>query len=199
MPQGCYLASFVQDCYHNEIKSVRVLLIISAYFCWVKIPLCQLHDSYIWSPNTRNMRFPKTSALMINPDIINTQYSPSCMNMNDVILQYTKHQKETQNLTKSLRVITHLSTLLSARKISTHNANPLTTVEPVPSIITTTNLQLGCCMYNSHWPKSLQWENSQCDHACVAKPHLHQQQDILRQQQGDQEHIFGRLHGIADV
>ena len=77
------------------------------------------------------------------------------MNMNDVIIMQTKHQKETENLTKKLPIITHLSTLQSARKIPTHNANPWTTVQPVHAILTTTELQLGGCLYAFYWPKSL--------------------------------------------
>jgi hypothetical protein len=40
------------------------------------------------------------------------------MNMNDGIIKSTKHQKETQNLTKILQIITDLSTLQSTRKSS---------------------------------------------------------------------------------
>jgi len=65
----------------------------------------------------------KINISMINPNIVNSQYSPSCMNMNDVIMKSTKHQEETQNLTKKLQIITYLSTLQSARTIPTHNAN----------------------------------------------------------------------------
>jgi len=66
---------------------------------------------------------------------------------NDII---NKHQKETQNLTKKLQIISHPSTLQSARTIPTHNVNPWTTVQPVHSILTTTYLQLGSYLYISY-------------------------------------------------
>jgi len=149
------------------------------------MPHYQLHDSHTWSPIAATMPFPNINVSMINPNIVNSQHSPSCMNMNDVTMKYTNHQKETQNLTKKLRIITHPSTLQRARKIPTHNANPWTTVQPVHSILTTTNLQLGSCLYASYWPKSLQREDSQCDYARIAKPHPRQQQPFARNLQRD--------------
>jgi hypothetical protein len=70
------------------------------------------------------MPFPKINISTINPNIVNSPHSPSCMNMNDVMIKYTTYQKETQNLTKKLQIITYPSTLQSARTIPTHNANP---------------------------------------------------------------------------
>jgi hypothetical protein len=94
-------------------------------------------------------------------------------------------------ITKKLQIITHPSTLQSARKIPTHNANPLTTVQPVNSILTMTNLLQGGCFYISYWPKSLMREDSQCDRARVAKPHPQQQQLFPRNGQRDQQHGIG--------
>jgi len=124
MPQGCRFASYDENRYRKELKSVCVSLIIWATFCWVTIPNYQLHDSHTRSLIAATMPFPKTNVSTIDPNIVNSQHNPSCMNMNDVIIKYAKHQKETQNLTKELQIITHLSTLQSARKIPTHNANP---------------------------------------------------------------------------
>jgi hypothetical protein len=84
MPQGCGLASFDKNGYRNELKSVCVSLIIRANFCWVKIPNYQLHDSHTQSPIAATMPFPKINVSTINPNIMNSQHSPSCMNMNDV-------------------------------------------------------------------------------------------------------------------
>jgi len=128
-----------------------------------------------------------------------SQHSPSCMNMTDVIIKYTKHQKVTQNLSKKLQIITHWSTLQSARKITTHNTNHWTTIQPVHSILRTTNLQLGGCLYTSNQPWCLQQEDSLCEHAWVAKPHPHQQQHFAHDRQRDQQQGFGLLQGITAV
>jgi len=140
---------------------------------------------------------PKTSVSTINPNIINSQQSPSCMDMTDVIMKYTKHQKETQNLSKKLQTITFPSTLQSARNLPTHNANPWTAVHPVHSILTITNLQLGSCFSTSYRPKSWQWEDLQYDRACVAEWHPQQQQRSACIQQRDQQPGFWWLQAIT--
>ena len=192
-------ASFDENCYRNERKSIHIALIIGADFCWVKIPNYQLHDSHTRSSITATMPFSKINVSTINPNMVNSQHSPSCMNRNDVIIKYTKHPKETQNLNKKLQIFTHLSTLQSARRIPTHNANSWTTVQPVHSILTRTNLQLDGYLYASNGAKSVQREDSQCDRARVAKPHPHQQHGPARNRQRDQQHSFCWLQGIAAV
>jgi len=199
MPQGRWLAAFNKNCYGNKLKSVCILLIIQANFWWVNIPHYGLHDSDTRSTIAATMPSPKRHFSTINPNIVNSQHSPSGMNMNNVITTYTNHQKEIQNLTKKLQIFTHVCTLQSGRKIPAHNANHWTTVQPVHSIFKTTGLQLGSCLYASYWPKSLQLEDSQCNGARVAKPNPHHQRCCASYWQRDQEHGFGWLQGIAAV
>jgi len=97
-----------------------------------------------------------------------------------------KHQKEIQNLTKKLQIITHPSTLQSVRKIPTHNSKPWTTVQPVLSILTTTNLQLRSWLYITDWPKTVQRKDLQCVYARIAPPHPHRQQHFAQNPQRDQ-------------
>jgi hypothetical protein len=91
------------------------------------------------------MLFTKMLGSTLNPDFVNFHNSPSCRNMNDEIIKSTNHQKETQNVTKKLQIITHPSTLQSVRKIPTCNANPSTTVMAVHNIIQITHWQLRNC------------------------------------------------------
>jgi hypothetical protein len=124
LPLGCKLVFFGENYYRQELKSIQVSVTILVNLCWVKILKCELHDSYMQSPITATMPFSKTNITTINLNIVNSQYSPSCLNMNVVIIKYTKQQKETQSLSKKLQIITHLSTLQSGRVIPSHNANP---------------------------------------------------------------------------
>jgi len=110
-----------------------------------------------------------------------------------------KHLNETQNLSKKLQIVTHPSTVQSARKIRTCNTNPWTTIQPVHSILTLTNLQLRGSLYSSYWPKGPQQEDSQCDGAHIAMPHPHQQQRFAPIRQRDQDHGFRWLQGIPAV
>ena len=87
MPQGCRFASYDENRYRNELNSIRVSPIIRANFCWVKIPNYQLHDSHTRSPIAATMPFPIINVSTINPNIVNSEHSPSCMNMNDVIIE----------------------------------------------------------------------------------------------------------------
>jgi len=87
MPQGGGLASFDENHYRNDLKSVCVLLIVQENICWVKIPNQQLHDSHTRSPIAGTMPVPTLYFSMINSNIMNSQHSPSCMNMNDVIIK----------------------------------------------------------------------------------------------------------------
>jgi len=199
MPHSCWLTSFDKNGYCNELKSIHISPIVGGNFCWVKIQNYQSHDSHAQSPIAATIPFPKTNFSMINPNIMNSQLSTSCMNLNDVIIKYTKYQKETQNLTKKLQIITHRSTLQSARNVHTRNPNPETTDQRVHSILAMNNLQLGGCLYKSYWPKSLQLEDSQCNHAQIAMPHPQQQQCIVYNQQRDQVHSFGLVEGVAAV
>jgi hypothetical protein len=112
----------------QQVKSVPNSLTFRAIFCWVMIPNYQIHDSHTRSLIAVTITLPNINVSMINPNIVNSQYSCSCMNMNNVMIKYTKHQKETQNVNKKLQIITHPSTLQSARQIPTHNANHCTTV-----------------------------------------------------------------------
>ena len=159
MPQGCWLASFGKNHYRNELKSVRVSQIIWVNICWVKILNYRLHDCIILSPNAATMPFPKTNVSTINPNLKASQHSLSCMNMTDVIIKWTKHVEETQNLTKKLQISTHPSTHQCARNIPNDYANVCTTVLPVHSILTMSNLQLRSSLYGSYWPQSLRQED----------------------------------------
>jgi len=188
MAQICWLASFDENGYRNALKRVCISLIIVAYFHLAKISHYQLHDSHTWCPIAATMCFPTTCIWMINPNIVNSQHSPSCMNMTDIIIKSTKYQKETQNLSKKLQSITCPSTLHSARQIVTRHPNPCTTFQPVHSMLTMTNLQLCSRLYDSCWPKSKQWENLQCIRAHVAYPHPHQQQLFAPNQERHQAH-----------
>ena len=87
MQQGCWLGSVDENQYRNELKSISVSVIIRANFCRVKIPNYQLHDSDTRSPIAATVPFPKNSISTINPNILNSQHSPSCMNMTDVIIK----------------------------------------------------------------------------------------------------------------
>jgi len=145
------------------------------------------------------MHFPKSNDSMINPNIRNCQQSPLFVNMTDVIINLPKHQNETPNLPKNLQIITYLSTLQSARKINTTNANPWTTIQPAHSIFTMTKLQLCGSLYTLYRPKSLQQDNSQWDCACVAKVDVPQQQHLRRNWRRNQGPGIGRLQGIAAI
>jgi len=199
MLQGCWLASFDEDHYCNELKSYCISLIIQANFCWAKIPIYQLHDSHTQSPIAATMPFQITSLESIDPNIVNSQLSPSCMNMTDVIIQWTKHQKKTQNPSKKPQTISHPSTLHSARNIPTHNTKLWTTIQPVHTIHTTRNLQLGSPPYASYWPNILQREDSQCHCAPVGKRHPPLQHCFAHNWHRAQEPRFGQLQGTAAV
>jgi len=199
MPQLYWLDIFDENYYRNMLKSISVTLIIQGNFWCVKILSNQSHNCPTQNRIAATIPLPESSFSTINPNIVNSQHSQSCMNMTNVITKWTKHWKESQNLSKKLQIITNLSTLHSARKIPTHNANPLTIVKPEHSIPTTTILQQGGCLNGCYWPESLQWEDSQCDRARVAKPHCHQQQRFAWNWQIDHEHSLGWLQGIAAV
>jgi hypothetical protein len=85
------------------------------------IPNYASHSSHTWSPNAGTMAVTKINFSMVNTKIVNSQHSRSWMNMNDVIIKYTKHQIEPQNLTKKLQITTYPSTLQTAGRIPTHN------------------------------------------------------------------------------
>jgi len=127
------------------------------------------------------------------------QYNPSCMNMTDVIIVYLKRHKETQNLSKRPQIVIHPSTLQSAKKFPAHSANSWTAVQPVHSILTITNLQLGSCLYVFYWPKSPQREDSQGDCAHIAKSQPHQQHRFANDRERDEEHGFRWLSGNAGI
>jgi len=145
---------------------------------------------------TATMAFPETIVSKIDIKIVNSQHSPSCMNMIDVIIELTKHQTETQNLSKILQIITHPSTLQSSRKIATNNTNPWTTVQLAHSILTMTNLQPGGCLNASNWPMSPQHEDSRWNRAQVAKPHCERPQPVTRNRQTVKEQCLGQHQAI---
>jgi len=183
----------------QQTKTVCVSLIIGANYGWVKILNNRLHDSHTQSPIAATMPFSKTNVSTINPKIVNSQHSPSCMNRNDVTINQTTSHKVTQNVTNYLQIITHLCALTRVRKIPTKNANPWTTVQLLQSFLTTTNLQQFSLVYTCYSPMLLTREDSQCDRACVAVPHTHQQQCFACNPQRDQEYSFRSLQGIAAV
>jgi len=57
------------------------------YILLMKIPNNLLHDYHTRSPIAATMPLPKTYVSTIDPTIVNTQHSPSCMNMNDVMIK----------------------------------------------------------------------------------------------------------------
>jgi len=150
-----WLAAFDKIHYHNEVKSIHVLPILWPNLSQVKIPNQQLHFTYTRSPIAAAVPFPPTNVSTSNPNVMNSQHTPLCMNINDVIIQYTHQQTETQNLTKKLQIITHPFTLQSAAIIPTQNAYPGTTVWLVHSTFTMTHLQLGSYWCASYWLKSI--------------------------------------------
>jgi len=87
MPHGCRLASLDENHHLNEMKIACISLIIWADFCWVRMSKYQLHDSHPWSHIIAKMFFPKTHVSTINPNLVNTKQSPSCMKMTDVIIK----------------------------------------------------------------------------------------------------------------
>jgi len=118
LPQGGGLASSDENCDQSELKCVLLSVNILANFYCVMIWNNQLHDSNTQSSMAASMPFPKTHISMINHNIINSQHTPSIMNMNDVIILWAKHQREIQNITNQLQIITHPSTFQS--NICTH-------------------------------------------------------------------------------
>jgi len=114
-----------------------------------------------------------------------------------LLIKYTNHQNETQNLSKKIQIITHPSTLQSAIEIPTHNTNPWTTIQPVHSNLTTTNWHLGGCVFAAYWQESIQQKDSECDCGHGAKPHHPQQQLSARIPQWDHKPISGWLQGIT--
>jgi len=171
MVQGCSLAFFDENHHCIKYNSDRVSPIIQANFGCTKIPNNEFHNSHTQSPITATKHFPQPRVSTVNPNIIDSQHIPSCMNMTHVIIIYTLHQNETQNFSNKHHIITHPSTLQSARKTPTHIANHWATVQPEHCIPTTTNFQLGSYPNTSSWPKSLQRKDSQFDCARIAKPH----------------------------
>jgi len=143
------------------------------------------------------MLFPTTNISTINPNIVNYRHSPASMHMTNVIIKFTKHQQENQNLSKILQIISHSSTLQSARKIPTHNGNTWTTIQPVHSILTTTNLQPDSWLYTSYFLNGSQLEDSQTNCIRTANPHAHQLPLIAQNQNRDQDHTFRWLQNIA--
>jgi len=115
---------------------------------------------------------------------------------NDKII---KTPKQSQHRAKKLRIITHPSTIQTARNIHTHTSNLRTTVQPVHSFLPTTNLQLGDSLHTFNWPERLQRDHSWCDSPRIAMSHPHQPQHFARNPQRDQQHGFGWLLGVADV
>jgi hypothetical protein len=107
--QGYHWCSKKENHYHNKLKTMRILLIILANFCYVKILNFQLHDSHTQHPIAAPMLYPTTHVSMIIPNSVNSQQSPSCMNMHDVIINGTNDHKETQNRTKKLQIIINAS------------------------------------------------------------------------------------------
>jgi hypothetical protein len=85
------------------------------------IPNYASHSSHTWSPIAGTMAVTKINFSMVNPNIVNSQHSCSWMNINDVIIKYTKHQIQSENLTKKLQITTYPSTLQTAGRIPTHN------------------------------------------------------------------------------
>jgi hypothetical protein len=83
----CCRYSIDENLYGNGLKRIRISLIIWAYFCCIKLPNNQLHDSHRQSPISATMPFPKITISTINPNIVNSQHSLSCINMNDVIIK----------------------------------------------------------------------------------------------------------------
>jgi len=146
MLQGCWFASFDKNHYCNEPKTIHISLIILGNIYWVQIPNYQFHVSHTWGAIAATRPFPQTNIATISPIIMNSQHSPCCIKMNDVIIQTIKHLKETQYLTKTLHTITHPFILQSARKIPTQYANPWTTIQSVYFILTTTNTPLHGCL-----------------------------------------------------
>jgi len=67
---------------------------------------------------------PKLNISTINLNIVNSQLCPWWINMNGVIINLKKHQKDSENLTKKFQIITHPVILNSPRTIATPNANP---------------------------------------------------------------------------
>ena len=84
---GLLISSFGKDLYRNELIRIRIRQITQANFCWALIPKNQFQHSHIPSPITATVPFPKTCISTIHPNIVNSQHSPSCMIMTDVILK----------------------------------------------------------------------------------------------------------------
>jgi len=87
MLQGGSSAGIDQNHSSNDITIVQVSLMISTHIFVAKLPNCQLHDSYTWSSNTATVPFPNRRISTLNPKIVNTEPSRSCMNMFNVILK----------------------------------------------------------------------------------------------------------------
>jgi len=100
MPQDFWLATFDDNHYCNRLDSIRFSLIIWVIICRVKIANGEFHDSHKRSSIAATVHFPETKVSTINPNIQNSPHSPKWRNMTNVIIKWTKNQKETQSLHK---------------------------------------------------------------------------------------------------
>lgn len=109
MPQDFWLATFDDNHYCNRLDSIRFSLIIWVIICRVKIANGEFHDSHKRSSIAATVHFPETKVSTINPNIQNSPHSPKWRNMTNVIIKWTKCQKETYNLTNSKLSPIHIS------------------------------------------------------------------------------------------
>jgi hypothetical protein len=56
--------------YCNELKSVRMSLLIWTILCWLRILKYQVNDNHIWSLIAGTISFSKTNISTINPHIL---------------------------------------------------------------------------------------------------------------------------------
>jgi len=138
MPQGCWLASFDRNEYHNDLKSHHVSHIIRANLYGAEIRANLFHDCHTWSPITATMAFTKTTISIINLNIVNSEHSPSSMIMTDVIKKNPLPKTEQNHVQKTPNYHPSIHPP-KCEKIPTSKENPWTTVQPVHSILTTTN------------------------------------------------------------
>jgi hypothetical protein len=146
MARDCWMAFSVknENCY--KLKHVCISLIIRAQFQWAMISNNWLNESYTQSAITTTTPISSRNISTIDSNIMNPQYYPSWIDITDLKQDQQYSNKRPKTSWKKCHIITHPSSLQSARKIPTQYANHWTTVQLVYSTLTLTNLKLRGCM-----------------------------------------------------
>jgi hypothetical protein len=139
----------------------------------VKLPKYQFHGSDTLSPIVAKMSCQKCFILMIYPNIVTSQHCPSCIYMTNVMIKYSKYQKQTKNISKETPNYLPSGHPPKCQE-NTHpqcrslNKHPASAFNPRDDKFAA-RLLLGDFLLT----KRMQQDDSQCNHAHLAKLHPH--------------------------